>query len=55
MKLFHRKTSVEEALAAVYAAVATDEEKRIYQQHKAREARESQAAWSRHQRWDRAR
>jgi hypothetical protein len=51
--IFRHKITEEEAIAAVYAAVATEEEKRIYQQFKAREARESQARWSKHQRWDR--
>lgn len=52
MSIFRHKITEEEAVAAVHAAVATPEEKRVYQQHKARVARESQAAWSRHQRWD---
>jgi hypothetical protein len=52
MTIFKHKTTEEEAVAAVYARVATLEEKRLYHQYKARTARESQAAWSRHQRWD---
>jgi hypothetical protein len=53
MSIFKHKTTEEEAIAAVYAAVATTEEKRVYQRAKAREARESQARWSKHQRWGR--
>lgn len=44
--------SYEEVRAAVYAGIATPEEKKLYRQLKAREARESQAAWS-NQRTDR--
>jgi hypothetical protein len=47
------KVTEQEAIAAVYARVATLEERRIYQQYKARQAKESQAAWSKHQRWNR--
>lgn len=51
MKLFKRVVTFAEAEAAVFAAVATEEEKKVYRQGKAREARESQATWSRHNRW----
>jgi hypothetical protein len=51
MKLFKRVVTFAEAEAAVFAAVATAEEKQVYRQSKAREARESQAAWSRRNRW----
>lgn len=45
--MFTRKhKSYQEAEAAVYAGVATPEEKKLYRTHKAREARESQAAWA---------
>lgn len=47
----HKIKSDEALRAAVFTGMATPEEKEQYRQLKAREARESQAAWSAMKEW----
>lgn len=48
----HKEKTFEQLKAAVFTGMATEDERKLYRQHKAREARESQAAWKAMKGWD---